>query len=29
MDLSKFAQGMYFMRVTRNNEDRVFKIIKL
>ncbi|MBM3186271.1 MAG: T9SS type A sorting domain-containing protein, partial [Bacteroidetes bacterium] len=29
IDLSKFAQGMYFMRVTRNNEDRLFKIIKL
>jgi len=29
IDLSKFAHGMYFMRVTRNNEDRVFKIIKL
>ncbi|MFM7664285.1 MAG: T9SS type A sorting domain-containing protein, partial [Bacteroidota bacterium] len=29
VDISKFAHGMYLLRVTRNEESRVFRVIKL
>jgi hypothetical protein len=29
VDISKFAQGLYLLRVTRNEESRVFRVIKL